>query len=148
MITIAQITAFANRLKEATDLNHIILVTTESELTKKMQSVKSEQFPILVVVIPSYDATGGRDNIGMMAQMIMFVLKKDRAQGATETNQMADMEETLAITNAITGILLNGFTDYTDYIFYEGIQPASIHIDPEYNYLGCNGWSLGFNIKN
>jgi hypothetical protein len=84
----------------------------------------------------------------MMAQMIMFVLKKDRAQGATETNQMADMEETLAITNAITGILLNGFTDYTDYIFYEGIQPASIHIDPEYNYLGCNGWSLGFNIKN
>lgn len=148
MITITQLAGFANRLKENTDLNHVILVTTESELTKKMQSVKSEQFPVLVVVIPSYDAAGGRDNIGMMAQMIMFVLKKDRAQGATETNQMADMEETLAITNAITGYLLNGFADYEDCIFYQGIQPASIHIDPEYNYLGCNGWSLGFIIKN
>jgi len=148
MITIAQLATFAARLKDNTDLNHVILVTTESELTKKMQGVKAEQFPIMVVVIPSYDATGVRDGLSMMAQMIMFVLKKDRAQGATETNQMADMEETLAITNSIAGFLLNGFADYEDCIFYQGIQPASIHIDPEYNYLGCSGWSLGFTIKN
>ena len=36
MITITQLTAFANRLKDNTDLNHVILVTTESELTKKI----------------------------------------------------------------------------------------------------------------
>lgn len=148
MITISQLTEFGGRLKENTDLNGVILVTTESELTKKMQSIKMEQFPLLVIVIPSFDATGGRESLSMMAQLIMFVLKKDRAQGATEANQMADMEETQAITSAITEILLNGFEDLPQGPFYEGIQPSSIHIDPEYNYLGCNGWSLGFQIKN
>jgi hypothetical protein len=149
MISITQLTAFANRLKDNTDLNHVILVTTESELTKKLQSVMIEQFPVMVIVIPSYDATGGgRDDFRLTANMIIFVLKRDRFQGANETNSMADMEETLAITQKIIEYLINGFNESNDCVFSHGIIPASFHIDPEFNYLGCNGWSLGFQIKN
>jgi hypothetical protein len=149
MISITQLTAFANRLKDNTGLNHVILVTTESELTKKMQSVRIEQFPVMVIVIPSYDASGaGRDDFRLTANVIIFILKRDRFQGANETNSMADMEETLAITQKIIGYLINGFNDSNDCVFTDGIIPASFHIDPEFNYLGCNGWSLGFQIIN
>lgn len=149
MITLSQLSAFANRIKDNTDIQHTILVTTESELTKKMQSVRIEHFPVMIIVIPSYDAFGvGRDDFRLTANMIIFILKRDRFQGANETNSMADMEETLAITQKIIGFLINGFNDSNDCVFTDGIIPSSLHIDPEFNYLGCNGWSLGFQIKN
>lgn len=28
-----------------------------------------------------------------------------------------------------------------------GLVPGRMHTDPEYNFLGCNGWSLSFAIK-
>ena len=149
MITLSQLSAFANRIKDNTDIQHTILVTTESELTKKMQSVRIEQFPVMVVVIPSYYASGGgRDDFRLTANMIIFILKRDRFQGANETSSMADMEETLTITQKVIGYLINGFNETNDCVFTDGIIPSSFHIDPEFNYLGCNGWSLGFQIKN
>jgi hypothetical protein len=149
MITLSQLSSFANRIKDNTDIQHTILVTTESELTKKMQSVRIEQFPVMMIVIPSYDASGvGRDDFRMTANMIIFILKRDRFQGANETTSMADMEETLAIAQKIIEYLINGFNESNDCAFSDGIIPASFHVDPEFNYLGCNGCSLGFQIKN
>lgn len=150
MITIAQIKAFANRCIDNVDkLVYYEWVTTESGLSKKVANLKANQFPLLVVVTPSYDSdVVDRDSYWDVAQMLVFVLMRDKFQGANETNQADDMDTTLEIIGDIKYYLMAGFPDADqECVFHNGIVPSSFHIDPEYNYLGCNGWSMSFQIR-
>ena len=148
MITISNLITLAQRIQAATAINHFEWVTTESHLTKKLQSLKASQFPLLVVVTPSYAVDGiDPDSTKDISQMLFFVLKRNQAQGATPATEAADADETLAIVNQIKTYLLNGFPGVSDCIFPDAIEPNSINIDPEWNYLGCDGWSISFQIK-
>lgn len=148
MINIAALNQFATRLIADTELSKYILVTNEGQLAKRMQDLKQSDFPLLVVVIPSYDAAAiDRDNFKLLSQMLMFVLKQDRFQGQKQELLEEDMEETLAITQSIMLTFMAGF-DATDCIIPDWIVTNSFHIDPEINFLGCNGWSISFQLKN
>jgi len=148
MINITQLKQLAAQCVTDTDLEHAEWVTTESELSRKVPNLKTSHFPLLVYVTPSFDPDGmDADNFKDVATMLFFVLKNGRFQSEKESNQVTDMDETLAITDQIKTYLLNGFPSNPDCALVNGIIPHSFHIDPEYNYLGCNGWSMSFQIK-
>lgn len=148
MIHITALKQFATQLVADTELSKYILVTNEGQLSKHLQDLKQSDFPLLVVVIPSYDAAAmDRDNFKLLTQMLMFVLKRDRFQGQKPELLEEDMEETLAITESIMLTFMAGF-DVADCIIPDMIVPNSYHIDPEVNFLGCNGWSISFQLKN
>lgn len=148
MITIAQLISIAEQVKTHTGITHHEWVTTESQLSKKLPDLKSDQFPLLVTVTPSYTADApDNDNLKNISQMLFFVLVRDRFQSAKGATEIADMDNTLAIAAAIQDYLINGFPGADQCWLTNSIQPQSFNIDPEYNYLGCNGWSISFQIK-
>lgn len=147
MIKITQLLQYASLIETNTDIAKYILVTNESQMAKKMQDLKTTDFPLLVVVIPSYDASAvDRDSFTMTSQMLMFVLKRDQFQGQKAQTYEDDMEETLALVEQIMYYFINGFT--TDCFTPDWIIPNSFHVDPELNFLGCYGWSISFQMKN
>jgi len=148
MININELITLAQRIKEHTEIAHYEWVTTESHLSKKIQALKVSQFPLLVVVTPSYSVEAlDNDCAQDINQMLFFVLKRNLAQVATPESEVADADETLAIVNKIKKYLLNGFPGVEDCIFPACVEPNSLNIDPEWNYLGCDGWSISFQIK-
>ena len=148
MITITQLLTTAERIKADTDINEYVWVSDEGDLAKKLKNIKSSQFPLLVVVTPSYDSEAAdSDNVSDINHILFFILKRGSFQSAKESSDIQDMDDLLELTTRIRGFLLNGFPDYQDCTFLNGIMPASFHIDPEVNYLGCKGYSMSFNIK-
>lgn len=148
-INIAQLKSIAQMIVDNTAATHYEWVTTESHLSKKMSELKASQFPLLVAVTPSYNVDAqDHDSAKDISQMLFFVLAKNDFQGAKPTTEAANADATLEIVNKIQEYLLNGFPDHTDdCIFPAAIEPGSFNIDPEWNYLGCDGWSISFQIK-
>jgi len=107
MINISQLLSLAQRIEDSTDVAHHIWVTTESGLSTHMNGLKGDQFPLLVVVTPSYDGDAAdADNARDVNQMLFFVLKRDLFQGKKESNEVSDMDATLAIVNDIKNYML------------------------------------------
>lgn len=148
-MNITELKALAQQCVDSiAELNGYEWVTTESELSRKVPNKKVNDFPLLVVVTPSFDVEGqDADSVRDVAQLLFFVLKRNRGQGEKETTQVTDMDETLAIVQQIKGYLLGGFPGVEDCAMPNDIVPHSFHIDPEFNYLGCDGWSMSFQIK-
>jgi len=148
-INIAQLKTLAQIIADNTDARHYEWVTTESHLSKKMTELKASQFPLLVVVTPSYNIDAqDHDSAKDISQMLFFVLMRNDFQGNKPTIEATNADTTLEIVNKIQEYLLNGFPDHPDdCIFPSALDPGSINIDPEWNYLGCDGWSISFQIK-
>lgn len=148
MINITQLKALAEQCVVHTALNHAIWVTTEAELSRKVPNLKASQFPLLVFVTPSFEQDApDSDNAKDVATLLFFVLINGRFQAETEITQQNDMNNTLEIIGKIKQYLLNGFPDSVPCSIVDGVIPYTFHIDPEFNYLGCNGWSMSFQIK-
>ncbi len=148
-INITQLKQLAQRIVDNTDAAHYEWVTTESHLAKKMQSLKASQFPLLVMVTPSYNVDAqDSDSVKDISQMLLFVLMRNEFQGNKPEIEAAYADQTLAIIETIQQHLLNGFPSAgDDCIFPAATEPGSFNIDPEWNYLGCDGWSMTFQIK-
>lgn len=132
-------------------VNHIALlkkhlwVTTESELSKKIQSLKVSDFPLLVTVTPSFDSKGrDNDDVQNIAQMLFFVLTKGGFQSEKSNTIQLDMDTTFLIASQIQQLLLSGIPGDDLCVMPNKIIQNSFHIDPEFNYLGTNGWSISF----
>jgi hypothetical protein len=147
-MNISSLISLANLIKQHTGIAHYEWVTTDTQLSKKIGDLKSAQFPLLVVVTPSYGTDApDNDNVRDISQMLFFVLKRNKFQSATGATEIADTDETLAIARQIKSYLINGFPGANDCIIPAAIEPASFNIDPEWNYLGCDGWSISFQMK-
>lgn len=147
-MNISQLISLATLIKQHTGITHFEWVTTESQLSKKMGDLKATHFPLLVVVTPSYGTDArDHDNVRDIPQMLFFVLKRNMLQSATGASEIADADETLAITRQIKNYLISGFPGQFDCIIPAAIEPNSFNIEPEWNYLGCDGWSISFQMK-
>lgn len=147
-MNISSLISLANLIKQHTGIAHYEWVTTESQLSKKLGDLKATQFPLLVVVTPSYGTDArDHDNVRDIPQMLFFVLKRNKFQSATAATEIADADETLEISRQLKSYLINGFPGQHDCVIPAAIEPNSFNIDPEWNYLGCDGWSISFQMK-
>lgn len=120
-------------------LEELHLVADDNQATKKLGSKTGIH---LVAVIPSAERSGqpGRSIDNNVA--LFFVVQKPKASAKNE-EELTLYENTQEIIQAISQLILerqeNGCT-----VFFR-LEPASIHIDPQYNIFGgFSGWSMNF----
>jgi len=103
--------------------------------------------PLLIATIPSADPDSrDADSLGEKNTALIFVLSKIAAADRTGTGDIALMD---TLQNAIEQVKLMLIADFTDcslpgHSLMQRLDLQSMHTDPEYNYLGHDGWSLSF----
>jgi hypothetical protein len=123
------------------------LVANEAQLKTVVANVAA--YPILVATIPSADADSrDEDNLGEMNTGLIFILKKVADSDRTSAGYVADMATLQTVMAGVKSLMLDDKTN-CDSEYHElmyRLQVGSMHQDPEYNYLGHDGWSLSFKI--
>jgi len=147
-MTITLLLNLAGLCCQHTPLANFSWVTTEGELSRKIGQLAASDFPLLVVVTPSFSTLApDADNVQHIAAQLFFILANGRFQNETQASLQADMDLTLSIAMAIKSFLINGFPNQPHCPFQGTVFPDSFNLDPEYNFLGCNGWSMSFQSK-
>jgi len=129
-----------------------MIVSDESELQKKIKEVDAGQ-KILIAVIPSSDFSAqDRDNVSEIDTCFVFILVKSDAASLTEDELFNEREMTQnMMIHAKTEMmrLADDMTTHPDEPAHlmRHLAEGKIHTDPEYNYLGCNGWSISFALR-
>ena len=152
MILLATYKTFWDHIAGVIQCSTVMLVSDESELQKKIRDVADGE-KILVAVIPSSDIFAlDRDDYSEIDSCFVFILKKSDAASLTESELLAEREETQGMMIAAKTEMLrlaDDFTNHPDAIphLMRHLVEGKIHTDPEYNYLGCNGWSISFSLR-
>ena len=133
-----------NRLS---DLKESVLVANEAQLKEKIDDL--DDFPVLVATIPSADGKATDvDNKKEVTNCLIFILKKVAASDRTDDSYIDDMQLMQQMIEEIEDKMEADKTDCDSswHDLLKHLDVASYHIDPEFNYLGCDGWSLSFRM--
>lgn len=127
-------------------ITQVAVVSHESDLADRIKSY-AESDIILVSIIPSSDSMApDPDNITEHNQLLVYILKKIDSRSETPNSFINDMEETQDIMTVLKKLIQEDKSDESCGIF-RFANMSGMHTDPEYNYLGCNGWSVSFKVK-
>ena len=129
-------------------ISRVILVRTEEELRDKIKAIGNKEL-FLVVVVPSSDTTSrDHDNIRERETCIIYVLVKVARANQTEEGSVSDMILTQDNISAIKHLMLVDSDNHTStyHSILEEIDFSSMHTDPEYQYLECDGYSISFTL--
>lgn len=149
MIQVAQLSQFIHQATLAIDgLESSHLIITEGHLANRLTSMPVSKFPTLIAVMPSASSGPSRDadNIQFNNQLLFYILKKISYPGRTFLQEAEDYQQTQDILNALIRFMLQIKEQETCSPWYH-LQENSFQIDPEYNYMGCDGWSLAVTLK-
>ena len=147
MISVSDYSAYWQSIKEAiAGLKSAHLVANEAHL-KDVINKPGELFPMLLATIPSADPQS-RD-IDSMAEIntcLIFILDKVAAADRTNANYITKMTQ---LQEIIKDVKEHMALDYEGcsrpgHTIMQRLELGSMHQDPEYNYLSCDGWSLSF----
>lgn len=124
-----------------TGLEGQIIVANEAQLKNKL--TKNVKYPLLVITVPSANpASRDADNVIENNTGLIFLLTKVAASDRDVDNYVNTMESLQNIMKnikeAMTDDLARCKAPMTQ------LDVRSFHEDPEYNYLGHDGWSLSF----
>ena len=146
MIKIGTFKTYLQNIETRIDaITKVILVSTENQLVKHIDDFEETDI-VLIGIIPSADSKGKDvDNIVEMETVLLFILGK--TSSSTEDDEFNKMEAFQNVITALKTLLIEDKQDtQNECNLMKGLDLNSLHTDPEYNYLGCNGYSLAFNI--
>lgn len=86
------------------------------------------------------------DSVLESNQCLVFILGKRPVSDKTDDTLISDMSITQSAMQQLKNLMLADRND-CDAEFHDvmkRLNVMSLHQDPEYNYLGCDGWSLSF----
>lgn len=123
------------------------LVIREDQIANIVKSLKATDI-LLVVVYPSADADGlSEDIVYDVNSSLLYVLKSSQRGGDTPSVLLSRMSDTQQVMEQVKIMMLDDmFTDKYPNIL-QRLSINSMHTDPEYDFLGGDGWSLMFNFK-
>jgi hypothetical protein len=124
------------------------MVTNEAKL-KDIINKPDTRYPLLVSIVPG--ATfGGRDidNIKHSVAGMIFVLEK---VGQSNKTPQQTIDLLAVLEELMNTIIEEMLLDYKScsrpgHEVMKKLNLATMNLEPEENYLGCDGWSLGFRI--
>lgn len=123
------------------DLQQAVMVANEAQLKDVLTG--TPQYPILVATIPSASADGRDvDAYSERNSALIFVLEKTAASDRTSDSYLAMMDRLQLVCAAIKARMLEHYAGCHPVM--KRLDVGSLHMDPEYNYLGHDGWSLSF----
>ena len=139
---------FKGMLLKVPALKSFILVTAESDLMEKIRNISDDDFPLLIAVIPSADSIApDPDNVLEASTCFLYVVKKLIQDSSSDESFLTLMETTQDVFTAVKLQMAADKSNHdTSPHFMHRMDLNRMHSDPEYNYLGCAGWSLSFNL--
>jgi len=146
MIGIAELDAFgAGAVEACAGLEEHILISSEAEMKDLLQTVKV--WPLLVCVYPSSDGDDvNSDNYAERNTGLFYVVAPMREK-FSRAERTALWQKTQDGMNELKQFIRDAMANQ-DHEFFEMMSDADFgkrSIEPEYNLLGCTGWSLLFN---
>jgi hypothetical protein len=125
------------------------LVANEAQL-KDIINKPGSQFPMLLATIPSSSSnTRDADAAAEVSTCLIFVLDKAAASDRTTGNYIDKMAQLQQTMQAIKQVMLADYAmcDSPGHQVMKDLALQSLNQDPEYNYLGTDGWSLSFRLE-
>lgn len=122
------------------------MVFTQDNLADTIRNQKD--WPLLVGVVPSSRTSAeNEDNVKDPHENLVFVIQKIDP-GKLKPSQMIDIMAYLQrITEDIKKHMIAGLHEHSPGHIMHWLDPDGMVMEPEYNYLGCYGWSLSFTLK-
>lgn len=131
-------------------LNHKVVTVKEEHFKQYAKDIDPSKLPLLLAVIPSLDGDGpDADNYSDEEAHLMFVLTNRAASDRTPENEISDYDLTYEITQAIKDLTIDNSAE-CERPFHPELQHLvikSFHLDPEYNFMGFDGYSISFRVK-
>lgn len=125
-----------------------VLVRTEPEMAQKIKNIDAGEL-FLVAVVPSSD-TSARDidNILEKEMIIVYALMKVSHKEQDDTDMLNDMGIAQECITAVKTYLKEDFENHEAFLhqYIKRIDFSRMHTDPEYQYMGCDGYSLSFEL--
>jgi hypothetical protein len=151
MIRVKTYKHFFEHMAEAVQgISKVYTVADEQELEKFLRDLEDKEV-VLVAVIPSSDTIfSDLDNKQEQDNAVVYILKKTSDSDMTE-DDLLDLRDDTQIQITELKEQLHRMAMDTDSLdphieMARRLVPV-FHTDPEYNYLGCNGWSISFKWK-
>lgn len=129
-------------------LKKVVVVATESDLQQKIKDMADEDFPVLVVVIPSADSIApSADNVTEANTCLLYVLQKSDPAGYTDGAEITVWNTTQEVLKDVKNALAADKANHAlSPHWIHDLDLNHMHTDPELNLFGCIGWSLSFTL--
>ncbi|MCH8491443.1 MAG: hypothetical protein LAT81_16180 [Oceanicaulis sp.] len=129
-------------------LNSSIVVVEESHFRKRLGAMKESDFPTLVAVMPSAQSNARDvDNIKWNNRLMFFILKRINYSNRTYEQELTDFQVSQIITQKFFDYLIQRKLQYDSCNPLRELDPDRVLIDPEYNFLSCDGHSISFQLE-
>jgi hypothetical protein len=151
MVPINSYDSFWKHIAQIVGITQVLLVSDEAELANCIKEV-ADQATILVAVIPPSD-TDARDNDNLLEAdpCVIFVVQKIDPKDYTYEQMLKARSDTQALMTSVKLQMKAHALDYdhndAGTLIMRRLDLNKMHTEPEYNYLGCTGWSLSFLLK-
>lgn len=135
--------AMATRIS---NLSRVIFVRSEDELAAKIKDVADGE-QVLIAVIPSAETfAGDYDNIREKESGFVYSLIKVSRNNMNDDDEVTAMESTQNTIEAIKRTMLSDAANCESqyHSLMKNMDFNRMRTDPEYNFLGCDGYSLSF----
>jgi hypothetical protein len=133
-------------LTVAPGLKKAIFAADIDQLGKYLKKLKASEYPCLVMVVPFADSLGEEDNFGDKNTGVAYVLESSKGSSETMDSFFSDLEECQQLMEAFKDEIRANYAtcsnDFHD--VFKDLEYAGMHMEPEYNLFGCNGWSLSY----
>jgi hypothetical protein len=105
----------------------------------------------LIAVLPSSDTDyTNLDNKQETDNSVVYLLKKTNASDMTENDllmmRVQTQQQMTAVKEKLYTMAMDMDSTNKNILMARRLQPL-FHTDPEYDFLGCNGWSISFKWK-
>jgi len=133
------------------EIKTVKVVSAEVQMQNFISEVQTDDV-LLIAVIPSSETEASSvDDLEDLSPCYIFVLKKTTRADMDEEDRFSDQEVTQAIMNSVMELMWSLAEDFDhqdqNTRLMRRLNLNKMHIDPEYDALGCNGWSLSFTLK-
>ena len=130
------------------ELKKSILIVGEEHLRKKLSGLSREKdFPLLVALIPSGDGQGTDwDSAQYRNELDFFLLTKCSSYTSrTEEEEFQDFVDMQTLTIKFKDHVLSP-QSISVCSWFSKVDPNGFSWDPEFNYMGCDGYSTSFYV--
>lgn len=129
------------------EADNVKLFRTEAELS---QVIKDLSGWLLVAIVPSSDTQAiSNNNVFENEQAIVYIIQKIDHKDQDEEDAINGIEDAQQKIFDLKMYLYEIATN-CGHVFHPWLKQLelnTLHTDPEYNFLGCDGYSLSFVIK-
>jgi len=120
----------------------VLLATNEAELASLIKEIENEAV-VLISIVPSAKNTGADcDNINEESVLLFYLVQKLEMSNYTHTEFLTKLGSTQLLMRDMKHIILDDKTDDEHPNVVRYLETQGWNQDPEYNLLGCYGWSL------